>query len=73
MAGKLAWRVREGAAREKGRKRHLARQPTSTQKTGGRAQVYGAVRREIRATWRRSDYLKPSLQKMQVFILRKDT
>jgi hypothetical protein len=34
------------------------------QKIGDRAQVYGAVRREIRVTWRRSDYLKPSLQKM---------
>jgi hypothetical protein len=46
---------------------------TACQKTGDRAQVYGAVRREIRVTWRRSDYLKPSLQKMQVFIRRKDT
>ena len=46
MAGKLAWRVREGAAREKGRKWHLARQPTSTQETGGRVQAYGTVRRE---------------------------
>ena len=31
VAVKAAWRVREGAAREKGRKWHLARQPTSTQ------------------------------------------
>ena len=46
---------------------------TACQKTGDRAQVYGAVRREIRVTRRRSDYLKPSLQKMQVFIRRKDT
>ena len=44
MAGKLAWRVREGAAREKGRKWHLARQPTSTQESNGRAQAYGAAR-----------------------------
>ena len=73
MAGKLAWRVREGAVREKGRKWHLARQPTSTQKTGGRAQVYGVVCREIRATWRKPDYLNPSLQKMQVLTRRKDT
>ena len=65
MAGKLAWRVREGAVREKGRKWHLARQPTSTQETGGRAQAYGAVRREIRAIWRKLDCLNPSLQKVQ--------
>ena len=65
MAGKLAWRVREGAVREKGRKRHLARQPTSTQETGDHAQMPGAVRREIRAIRRKSDYLKPSLQKVE--------
>src|SRR6516164_5908717 len=41
VAGKLAWRVREGAAREKGQKWHLARQPTSTQETSGRAKAYG--------------------------------
>src|SRR5436190_20373597 len=46
VAVKAAWRVREGAVREKGRKWHLARQPTSTQETGGRAQAYGAARRE---------------------------
>ena len=64
MAGKLAWRVREGAVREKGRKWHLARQPTSTQKTSGRAQMSGAAHREIRVTRRKSDYLNPSLQKV---------
>jgi hypothetical protein len=51
VAGKLAWRVREGAVREKGRKWYLARQPTSTQETGSRAQAYGAACREIRAIW----------------------
>ncbi len=55
-----------GGCREKGQPkgRYLAWQPTSTQKTGDRAQVYGAVRREIRVTRRKSDYLKPSLQKV---------
>ena len=72
VAGKLAWRVREGAAREKGRKWHLARQPTSTQKTGDRAQASGAVHREIRVIWRKSDYLNPSLQKVQFDARRKD-
>ena len=33
--------------------------------TGGRAQAYGAVRRGIRAIWRKLDCLKPSLQKVQ--------
>src|SRR5207248_2004626 len=46
VAVKAAWRVREGAVREKGRKWHLARQPTSTQKTGSRAQASGAACRE---------------------------
>ena len=41
MAGKLAWRVREGAVREKGRKWYLARQPTSTQESSGRAHALG--------------------------------
>ena len=31
----------------------------------------GAVRREIRVIWRKSDYLNPSLQKVQVFTRRK--
>src|ERR1035438_9511008 len=66
VAVKAAWRVREGAVREKGRKWHLARQPTSTQETGGRAQVSGAVHREIRVIWRKPDCLNPSLQKVQV-------
>src|SRR5437667_3682439 len=61
VAGKLAWRVREGAVREKGQKWHLARQPTSTQETGGRAQASGAGCREIRVIWRKLDCLKPSL------------
>ena len=42
VAGKLAWRVREGAVREKGKrasKWHLARQPTSAQESSGRAQA----------------------------------
>ena len=63
MAGKLAWRVREGAVREKGRKWYLARQPTSTQKTGDRAQVSGTVCRGVRVIWRKPDCLNPSLQK----------
>ena len=66
VAGKLAWRVREGAVREKGRKWHLARQPTSTQETGGRAQAYGAARRGIRVIWRKLDCLNPNLQKAQM-------
>ena len=72
MAGKLAWRVREGAAREKGRKWHLARQPTSTQETSGRAQAYGAVRWEARVIWRKLDCLNPNLQKAQNDARRKD-
>src|SRR5215472_1893001 len=44
VAVKAAWRVREGAAREKGQKWHLARQPTSTQETGSRCRgVRGGV------------------------------
>jgi hypothetical protein len=35
VAGKLAWRVREGAAWEKDQKWHLVRQPTSTQESSG--------------------------------------
>ena len=42
------------------------------QKTGGRAQVSGVARREIRAIGRKSDYLKPSLQKVQFDARRKD-
>ncbi len=72
MAGKLAWRVREGAAREKGRKWHLARQPTSTQKTGGHAQAYGVRCRGIRVIWLRLDCIKPNLQKVQGSTRRKD-
>ena len=72
VAGKLAWRVREGAAREKGLKWHLARQPTSTQETGGRAQASGAAHREIRVIWRKSHYLNPSLQKAKGTTRRKD-
>jgi hypothetical protein len=34
------------------------------QKTGDRAQASGAVHREIRVIWRKSDYLNPSLQKV---------
>jgi len=33
------------------------------QETGGRAQAYGAARREIRVIWRKLDCLNPSLQK----------
>jgi hypothetical protein len=56
---KVAWRVREGAAREKGQKWHLARQPTSTQETGDRAQVSGAAYREIRVIWRNCAAKRP--------------
>jgi hypothetical protein len=42
------------------------------QKTGDRAQASGAVHREIRVIWRKSDYLKPSLQKVQFDARRKD-
>src|ERR1035441_9730664 len=42
------------------------------QKTGDRAQVSGAVRREIRVIWRKPDCLNPSLQKVQVNARRKD-
>jgi hypothetical protein len=42
------------------------------QETGGRAQVSGAVRREIRVIWRKPDCLNPSLQKAQVDARRKD-
>jgi hypothetical protein len=42
------------------------------QETGGRAQVSGAVRREIRVIWRKPDCLNPSLQKAQVNACRKD-
>src|SRR6266567_2056970 len=72
VAGKLAWRVREGAAREKGQKWHLARQPTSTQKTGSRAQAYGMACREIRVIRRELDCPNPSLQKVQPHARRKD-
>jgi hypothetical protein len=63
VAVKVAWRVREGAVREKDHIWYLARQPTSAQETGGRAQAYGAARREIRVIWRKLDCLNPSLQK----------
>jgi hypothetical protein len=69
---KVAWRVREGAAREKGQKWHLARQPTSTQKTGGRAQAYGTVPRGVRVIRRKLNCLKPSLQMAQDDAFRKD-
>jgi hypothetical protein len=42
------------------------------QETGGRAQVSGAARREIRVIWRKPDCLNPSLQKAQVNARRKD-
>jgi hypothetical protein len=73
VAVKAAWRVREGAVREKDQPkgRHLARQPTSTQETGGRAQVSGAARREIRVIWRKPDCLNPSLQKVKISTRRK--
>jgi hypothetical protein len=72
VAGKLAWRVREGAAREKGRKWHLARQPTSTQETGSSAQAYGTACRGIRVIWRKLYCLNPNLQKAQMDARRKD-
>jgi hypothetical protein len=72
VAVKAAWRVREGAAREKGQKWLLARQPTSTQKTGSRAQASRAVFREARAIWRKLNCLNPSLQKVQADTRRKD-
>ena len=72
MAGKLAWRVREGAVREKGRKWHLARQPTSTQETSGRAQAYGTARCGTRAIWLKLDCLNPNLQKVEMSARRKD-
>ena len=43
------------------------------QKTGDRAQASGTVCREIRAIWRKSDCLNPSLQKVQDDARRKDT
>ena len=63
MAGKLAWRVREGAAREKGQKWHLARQPTSTQETSGRADAYGRRAGKTRVIWPKLYCLNPNLQK----------
>jgi hypothetical protein len=42
------------------------------QKTSGRAQASGAVHREVRVIWRKSDYLKPSLQKAEFSACRKD-
>src|SRR6266571_2147372 len=63
VAGKLAWRVREGAAREKGQKWHLARQPTSTQKTSGRADAYGRRAGKTRVIWLKLYCLNPNLQK----------
>jgi hypothetical protein len=42
------------------------------QETGDRAQVSGAVRREVRVIWQRPDCLKPSLQKVQCLTRRKD-
>ncbi len=72
MAGKLAWRVREGAVREKDRKWYLARQPTSTQLTGSRAQASRAACRGTRAIWQRLNCLKPSVQKVKFSARRKD-
>jgi hypothetical protein len=45
---KVAWRVREGAVREKDHIWYLARQPTSAQETGSHVQAYGVACREIR-------------------------
>jgi hypothetical protein len=42
------------------------------QETGSHAQAYGVACREIRTTRRKSDYLKPSLQKVQFDARRKD-
>ena len=42
------------------------------QKTGSRAQAYGTAGREIRTMRRKSDYLNPSLQKVQFDARRKD-
>jgi len=72
VAGKLAWRVREGAVREKGRKWHLARQPTSTQKSNGRAQAYGTARCGTRVIWLKLDCLNPNLQQVKMSTRRKD-
>ena len=72
VAVKAAWRVREGAVREKGRKWHLARQPTSTQETGGYAQAFGVTCREIRVIWLQLDCRNPNLQKVQLPTRRKD-
>ena len=36
------------------------------QETGGRAQAYGAARREIRVIWLKLDCLNPNLQKVQM-------
>ena len=71
VAGKLARRVREGAAREKGQKWHLARQPTSTQESSGRAQAHEAERCGTRAIWLKLNCLNPNLQKVQIATLRK--
>ena len=72
MAGKLAWRVREGAVREKGRKWYLARQPTSTQETSGRARRMGGAL-GTRVIWPKLDCLNPNLQKVKISTRRKDT
>ena len=73
MAGKLAWRVREGAAREKGRNGTSSGSLPLPRKPASRAQASGAACREIRAIWRKPDCLNPSLQKAQDDARRKDT
>ena len=66
MAGKLAWRVREGAAGKRTSPKLVPRLAAYlTQETGGHAQAYGMRCRGIRAIWRRLDCINPNLQKVQ--------
>ena len=61
-----------GAAREKGQKWHLARQPTSTQESNARVQAYEARRYGARVIWLKLDCLYLNLQKVQEHARRKD-
>ena len=69
---KVAWRVREGAVREKGRNGTSPGSLPLPRKPAAVAEAYGAVCREIRAIWRKPDCLKPSLQKARIRACRKD-
>ena len=74
VAVKAAWRVREGAAGKR-TSRKAGTSPGSLplpRKPAAHAQAYGVACREIRAIRRKSDYLKPSLQKAEYGACRKD-